>query len=120
MNQLSKWYQPLRIIIPVYNEGGNFASLYDQLAMIRTPFEAFVIYDFDGDNTIPAVTESSIAAIVISTCIETTCIPAPPAPSSPDSASPLQGLCWWLWPTSPTIWRKSIVWCSSIGMATIW
>lgn len=55
MNQLSKWYQPLRIIIPVYNEGGNFASLYDQLAMIRTPFEAFVIYDFDGDNTIPAV-----------------------------------------------------------------
>lgn len=55
MNQLSKSYQPLKIIIPVYNEGGNFASLYDQLAVIRTPFEAFVIYDFDDDNTIPAV-----------------------------------------------------------------
>ena len=55
MNQLSKSDQILKVIIPVYNEGANFAILYDGLSVIRTPFEAFVIYDLEDDNTIPAV-----------------------------------------------------------------
>jgi glycosyltransferase involved in cell wall biosynthesis len=55
MNQLSRRDQTLKIVIPVYNEGANFTALYEEISLIRTPFEAFVIYDFDGDNTIPAV-----------------------------------------------------------------
>jgi dolichol-phosphate mannosyltransferase len=47
---------PLHIIIPVYNEGKNFAALRDALtSQIRSPFEAFVVYDFDEDNTVPEV-----------------------------------------------------------------
>lgn len=46
---------PLKIVIPVYNEGANFTALYQALAVIRTPFKALVIYDFDEDNTIPFV-----------------------------------------------------------------
>lgn len=46
--------QTLRIIIPVYNEAENFPLLWAELtSLIRTPFEAFVVYDFDGDNTLP-------------------------------------------------------------------
>jgi len=46
---------PLHIIIPVYNEGKNFPALRSALSQIRSPFEAFVVYDFDEDNTVPAV-----------------------------------------------------------------
>ncbi len=47
---------PLQIVIPVYNEGANFPALRSALiGAIRSPFEVFVIYDFDEDNTIPAV-----------------------------------------------------------------
>ncbi len=46
----------LRIIVPVYDEGENFGALWTALqAAIRSPFEVYVIYDFDADNTIPAV-----------------------------------------------------------------
>jgi dolichol-phosphate mannosyltransferase len=46
----------LNIIIPVYNEGANFPALRSALlSAIKTPFQAFVVYDFDEDNTIPAV-----------------------------------------------------------------
>jgi dolichol-phosphate mannosyltransferase len=46
----------LKIVIPVYNEGENFPSLRSALQRaIRSPFEVFIIYDFDLDNTIPAV-----------------------------------------------------------------
>lgn len=47
--------QSLKIIIPVYNEGQNFDLLREALSVIRAPFDAFVIYDLDADNTIPAV-----------------------------------------------------------------
>ena len=44
----------LSIIIPVYNEGANFASLWEQLTSALTvPFTAWVVYDFDEDNTLP-------------------------------------------------------------------
>jgi dolichol-phosphate mannosyltransferase len=48
--------KPLAIVIPTYNEGQNFPSLWSLLcSQIRSPFIAFVIYDFDEDDTVPAV-----------------------------------------------------------------
>jgi dolichol-phosphate mannosyltransferase len=48
--------QPLNIVIPVYNEAANFPGLWAQVrSQIRSPFRAFVVYDFDQDNTLPAV-----------------------------------------------------------------
>jgi glycosyltransferase involved in cell wall biosynthesis len=45
---------PLTIVIPVYNEGANFRALWGELtSAIRTPFTALMVYDFDGDNTVP-------------------------------------------------------------------
>ena len=47
---------PLNIVIPVYNEGANFPALRSALTnAIHSPFEVFVVYDFDEDNTIPEV-----------------------------------------------------------------
>jgi dolichol-phosphate mannosyltransferase len=47
----------LTIVIPVYNEGANFDRLWAELrSKIRSDFTAFVIYDFDEDDTLPAVT----------------------------------------------------------------
>ena len=44
----------LTIVIPVYNEGANFAALWAELASgIKTPFTALVVYDFEADNTLP-------------------------------------------------------------------
>ncbi len=48
--------QPLSIVIPVYNEGANFPSLWAALcSQIRSEFEAFVIYDFEEDDTVPVI-----------------------------------------------------------------
>src|SRR5215469_5074601 len=56
MNEIAQRPETLRIIVPVYNEGDNFPALRSALAgSIRTPFEVFVVYDFDEDNTVPAV-----------------------------------------------------------------
>jgi len=47
---------PLNIIVPVYNEGANFPALHSAItSAIKTPFNAFVVYDFDEDNTVPVV-----------------------------------------------------------------
>src|ERR1035441_1632917 len=46
----------LHIITPVYNEAENFPALYKAVKdNIKTPHELVVVYDFDGDNTIPIV-----------------------------------------------------------------
>lgn len=46
----------LNIVIPVYNEGANFPGLWQALtSYIQSPFKAIVVYDFDEDNTVPAV-----------------------------------------------------------------
>ncbi|MGA2536517.1 MAG: glycosyltransferase [Terracidiphilus sp.] len=46
----------LTIVIPVYNEGAGFARLWRELdAHLKFPFRALVVYDFDEDNTVPAV-----------------------------------------------------------------
>src|ERR1700676_1239061 len=48
--------EKLSIVVPVYNEGDNFPALRAALIEnVRTPFEVFVVYDFDEDNTVPAV-----------------------------------------------------------------
>ncbi len=48
--------QPLSIVIPVYNEGANFPSLWAALrSQIRSEFKAFVIYDFEEDDTVPVI-----------------------------------------------------------------
>lgn len=47
---------PLSIVIPVYNEGANFINLWDEILLaIRSRFRAYVVYDFDEDDTVPAV-----------------------------------------------------------------
>jgi len=46
----------LHIVIPVFNEGANFPRLWEELThSITVPFHAMVVYDFDEDDTVPAV-----------------------------------------------------------------
>jgi dolichol-phosphate mannosyltransferase len=46
----------LSIIIPVYNEGGNFRNLWKEMVTSLTAdFTAYVVYDFDEDDTVPVV-----------------------------------------------------------------
>jgi dolichol-phosphate mannosyltransferase len=46
----------LTIVIPVYNEGAGFEALWRELStQLQCPFQALVVYDFDEDDTIPAV-----------------------------------------------------------------
>jgi dolichol-phosphate mannosyltransferase len=48
----------LSIIIPVYNEGTNFKDLWTQVsAEITADFTAYVVYDFDEDDTVPVVNQ---------------------------------------------------------------
>jgi dolichol-phosphate mannosyltransferase len=47
--------QLLHIVVPVYNEGRNFPALRAAMQAIHSPFEVLVVYDFDEDNTVPAV-----------------------------------------------------------------
>lgn len=46
----------LDIIIPVYNEGDNIISVLNLLGeKVKTPFRVLICYDFDEDNTLPAL-----------------------------------------------------------------
>ena len=46
----------LAIILPVYNEGEAVESVLRALsAAVMTPHELVVVYDFDGDTTVPVV-----------------------------------------------------------------
>ena len=46
----------LTLVIPVYNEGANFPALWSEVSsQIRSRFTAFVVYDFDEDNTVPVL-----------------------------------------------------------------
>lgn len=48
--------EELTIVIPVYNEGAGFEDLWRELTThLKFPFRALVVYDFDEDNTVPAV-----------------------------------------------------------------
>lgn len=46
---------PLHIVIPVFNEGANFAELWAGLKSRVAEFETLVVYDFDEDDTVPVV-----------------------------------------------------------------
>jgi dolichol-phosphate mannosyltransferase len=49
---------PLAIIIPVYNEADNIrATLAAIEQKVRTPHTIFIVYDFDGDTTLPVARE---------------------------------------------------------------
>src|SRR5215469_2263188 len=46
----------LSIIIPVYNEGANFRNLWKEMVTsLSADFTAYVVYDFDEDDTVPVV-----------------------------------------------------------------
>jgi len=46
----------LDIVIPVYNEGRNIVAVLDALGEhVRTPFRVLICYDYEGDDTLPAV-----------------------------------------------------------------
>jgi glycosyltransferase involved in cell wall biosynthesis len=46
----------LSIVVPVYNEGEAVEPVLRALtAAVRTPHEILVVYDFDGDTTVPVV-----------------------------------------------------------------
>jgi len=49
----------LNIIIPVYNEGDNIVSTISEIKnKISVPYRILVVYDFDEDNTLPALANS--------------------------------------------------------------
>ena len=46
----------LAVILPVYNEGEAVEPVLRALsAAVHTPHELVVVYDFDGDTTVPVV-----------------------------------------------------------------
>lgn len=46
----------LDIIVPVYNEAGNIEKLFDEIeAEVHSPKRISIVYDFDEDDTLPAV-----------------------------------------------------------------
>ncbi len=48
----------LTIVIPVYNEGENIRTAITEIcAKVKHDFVIMVVYDFDGDNTLPVVRE---------------------------------------------------------------
>lgn len=49
----------LDIVVPVYNEGHSILKLFDEIQeKIRVPKRVLVVYDFEGDTTVPAVQEN--------------------------------------------------------------
>lgn len=49
-------YSHLNILVPVYNEGENIGKTLNEIReKVRTVNRIYVIYDFDEDDTIPAV-----------------------------------------------------------------
>lgn len=56
----------LDIIIPVYNEGETIRRTVDALeSSVKTPFRVLICYDFDEDDTISALRETSIASKIL-------------------------------------------------------
>ena len=48
----------LSIVVPVFNEAANFPKTYRKVKeLIKTPHRMLVVYDFDGDSTVPVVRE---------------------------------------------------------------
>src|SRR3954466_1746023 len=48
----------LTLVIPVYNEGANFAALWRELsAAISTPVKTIAVYDRETDDTLPVIAD---------------------------------------------------------------
>ena len=48
----------LTIVIPVYNEGDNIRTAVTEIfSKVKHDFMIMIVYDFDGDNTLPVVRE---------------------------------------------------------------
>ena len=48
----------MNIVIPVYNEGENIVRTFAEIKRkVRTAYDIYVVYDFEEDNTLPAVRE---------------------------------------------------------------
>ena len=51
-------YKSINIVIPVYDEGENIISTLSEIAeKVKTPYRIYITYDFDRDNTLPAIRE---------------------------------------------------------------
>ena len=49
------------IIIPVYNEGRNIIPVLEAFrSHVRTPFRVLICYDFDEDDTLPALADFAV------------------------------------------------------------
>jgi dolichol-phosphate mannosyltransferase len=49
-------FDALQIVIPVYNEGDSIEGTLDAVqSAVTTPHRFWIVYDFDEDNTLPAV-----------------------------------------------------------------
>lgn len=49
-------YNLVNIVIPVYNEGKNIRNtLFEIENKVKTPHRIFTMYDFDADNSLPAI-----------------------------------------------------------------
>jgi glycosyltransferase involved in cell wall biosynthesis len=49
-------YRTINVVIPVYDEGENIIStLLEMKKKVNTPYQIYIIYDFDEDNTLPFV-----------------------------------------------------------------
>jgi len=112
---------PLSIIIPVYNEGANFPSLWDNLSsQIASDFAAFVVYDFDEDDTLPVVRgiiskgEKRIRLVKNAIRLVSSEL------FRRDFARSSMALFLWSWQTFPTIFDKLIPCLRFIGVATSW
>lgn len=48
----------LDLVVPVYNEGANIVKLLNQIEIsIKTEKQLTIVYDWEGDNTLPVVKE---------------------------------------------------------------
>ena len=47
-------FDELSIVVPVYNEAENFPRVVTEVEKhVPAPFTLYMVYDFDGDNTLP-------------------------------------------------------------------
>lgn len=47
--------EPITIVMPVYNEGENIKSALSRIhSDVHVPYNLHIVYDFDGDTTLPA------------------------------------------------------------------
>lgn len=55
-------HDTLALIVPVYNEAENVATLVDEIeARVSQPYQVLIVYDFDEDSTVPVVRELMVA-----------------------------------------------------------